>query len=839
MKRFTKFNENIFVTPVFFLLIFISLGVYTFSKIKRQTIDYNLNRLESISQNQELMINIFYDNLLNRFSNLPNSAILQREIKSLRNAKSNKNPVLDEFFKNYMEEFGLITLVILDENKIPIYYYSSNEIFGEAKIKHINLNDFNKDTISVSDLYFEPTLKIPVFDGYVSFKSLDGKRLFILAIFNPRKKLYNILTEGTERFSGLEALLVQSINGVTTYISDSKFLGDIAFRLQSNVEIIKKKKVIEKDNKNFIEGIDYRGEKVYAYINFLPKWNWFLLVKIDQDKTIQELKKTYYRIFGSILTVTLIFIITMTEILKREKQQFEEEKITLQKQKELIKKQYEYITKIANDAIIITDNQNRIVDYNDKFLEFYKIDNTENISNSFTEYLSENLKNQWNDYLRNIKQNNGLIFECVHKNSQGEYFTVQVSARFIEIEGNEFLIQIIRNFEERKRIEDELKAARMKAEESDRLKSNFLSMMSHEVRTPINIILGAVDIIKSNLDDEFIKQNEDLFDMITRNSKRLLTLINDIIDISRIESNELKLEFTIRNVESLILDVVSEYEPVALNKGLKIVTNFKAQNPYARIDEVRFLQIITNLVSNAIKFTSQGGITITTKNVDETIHISIKDTGIGIPESAMNDIFNMFRQAHEGYNRNYEGAGLGLTITQKLTKMMGGEITVESQVNIGSTFTVIFPIVQTEELDENLLKTLKLNDESSIKPTILIVENDKDEAFYLESLLIRLGLEYFTINEGKKILSFIKHKSIDCVIYSINVKNEIEAETVMEEIRKKIKLENLKMIALRSTKSLITESRLKEIGFNFVKSKPYSFEDLSKILYNVFSVSNN
>ncbi len=216
-------------------------------------------------------------------------------------------------------------------------------------------------------------------------------------------------------------------------------------------------------------------------------------------------------------------------------------------------------------------------------------------------------------------------------------------------------------------------------------------MMSHEVRTPINIILGAVDILQSNLSEELRKENEHLFDMITRNGKRLLTLISDIIDISRIESNELKLEFIVRNVESLILDVVTEYEPIAKNKGLQIVTNFNAQNPYVRIDEVRFLQIITNLVTNAIKFTSQGGITISTKNVDETIHISVKDTGIGIPETAMKDIFGMFRQAHEGYGRNYEGAGLGLTITQKLTKMMGGEIKVESQVNDWFYFYGNFP----------------------------------------------------------------------------------------------------------------------------------------------------
>lgn len=216
----------------------------------------------------------------------------------------------------------------------------------------------------------------------------------------------------------------------------------------------------------------------------------------------------------------------------------------------------------------------------------------------------------------------------------------------------------------------------------------------------------------------------------------------------------------------------------------------------------------------------------------------MKDTGIGIPESAMKDIFGMFRQAHEGYSRNYEGVGLGLTITQKLTKMMGGEIRVESQVNIGSVFTVIFPVVKTEELDENLLKTLQEKHKSSIKPTILIVNNDKDESFYLESLMIRFGFEYFTLNNGTKIISFIKHKPVDCVIYSVNLQNEIETEKVMDEIRNKIKLENLKIVALRSPDTVITEQRLKEIGFNLVKTKPFSFEEISRILFQILSSKN-
>ncbi|MCX8056175.1 MAG: PAS domain-containing sensor histidine kinase [Ignavibacteria bacterium] len=831
-----KCIKNLYWFAIIVLIVFVAFGVKTYFKLSDQLFEQNINRLINSSQLIEVKINMYYDNIQSKLFNLPKLVILEHELFNPK-VNSIQNSILDEFFQNYFEGLGLIKLLIVDESGKVLYDFMSNSNSQKTLIEKINFDEFKLDSVYLGQLYYDVETKTPVFEGKILFLSKGNKKILAISKFNARKQLYEILEPHTEKQNNFEALLLQVKDGITTYLSDSKYLGNIAFRLHSQSNFLNESKKINFQDKVIYQGNDYRGNKVFAYLNHLPKWDWYLVVKTDQDNIIGELKKIYIGIFGTILGVTITFILLMTTIVKQERKKFELEKEFLQKQKELIKKQYDNITKIANDAIIITDSQNRIIDFNDKFIEFYKISNPENFSLNFYDYLSDALKEQWQDYLRSIKENNGLVFEAVHKTATGEVFNVQVSAKFIDIEGNEYLIQIIRDFEERKRIEDELRASKQKAEESDKLKSNFLSMMSHEVRTPINIILGALDILKSNLNEDLIKKNEHLFDMISRNGRRLLTLISDIIDISRIESNELKLEFIIRNVESLILDVVAEYEQVAKNKGLEIVTNFKATNPYVRIDEVRFLQIISNLISNAIKFTSQGGITITTENFDDTIHISVKDTGIGIPKHALNEIFKMFRQAHEGYGRNYEGAGLGLTITQKLTKMMGGEITVESEVNRGSTFTLIFPTIQTDELDENLLKTLEEKHKDSYKPTILIVNNDKDEMFYLETLMIRLGFEYFTINEGKKIVSFIKHKPVDCVIYSVSIQNELEVEKVMEEIRYKIKLENLKMIALRSPNSLITEERLLAIGFNLVKTTPVSFEDISTILYKVLSTT--
>ncbi|NPV12548.1 MAG: PAS domain S-box protein [Ignavibacteria bacterium] len=834
MKKFVQFNTKTYLVPIIFLVLFIAFGVYSFLRIQSQIVDYYVNKLISISQVQEVKINMFFENVRFKLGSLRYSPTLKSELKVLTSAnKFSQNPILDELFDNKFSEFGLLEVLIFD-TKGKLIYQKGPSIEDRNFVDKSNFN-FDQDSILISELFYDNKTNKSVFETRVLLPFDNNKSFVFYAQFDARKSLYKILKSDFEQLNGFESMLAQVRDNVITYISDSRYLGNIAFKLQEALYPIQLNRESRTSGKKFFEGLDYRGQKVYAYVNFLPKYNWFLLVKFDQEEIYRELKKIYFRIFGTIFAVTAIFFGIMMTYIKREKEELIKQTDSLRKQKELIKKQYEYITKIANDAIVIVDNQNRIVDYNDKFVEFYKIEKPENMSLNLLDYFSENLKNQWKDYLKNIKENNGLVFEAVTKKTDGEVFNVQISAKYVEIEENEFLILIIRDFEERKRIEDELRNAKFKAEESDRLKSNFLSMMSHEVRTPVNIILGSVDILKNEIDPDTYQANEHLFDMITRNSKRLLTLISDIIDISRIESNELKLEFIIRNAESLILDVVSEYEQTAKQKGLQIITDFKATNPYIRIDEVRFQQIITNLLNNAIKFTSKGGITITTKNEGENLYISVKDTGIGIPKSALKDIFGLFRQAHEGYSRNFEGAGLGLTITQKLTKMMGGEIYVESEVNVGSTFTVLFPVIKSEELDENLLKLLEERHKSSFKPTILIIDNDKDDQFYLESLMVRLGVEYFTIQEGKKLVSFLKHKPVDCVIYSINIQNEIEAEKVVDEVRNKLKLENLKMIGLLSPESIISESRLKELGFNQVRTKPVSFEELSRMLIQVMA----
>lgn len=830
-------DKKYFYSTIALFLVFVSFGIYSYFKLQSQIVSNYLSKLSQVSHTIEIKINLYFTLVEEKLETTEQSPVIKQILIRSVDQKETKNyEIISDYLKNTFTNFGLKAFTIIDKNNNILQYYNSAKLSVNPSARLDSIKEiFKSNSERISNLTFDKDLKKPVFYAYSIINADKNNHFIIYFTFDATESFYKLLEFDNTKEANLEAVLLKVQNDEMIYISNSRFLGDIAFRLKTSTSKYLNGELISNEGEKFYEISDYRGKKVYAYYTFLPRWKWFLVVKVDNEDAIRQAKKFYFSIFGTIIFVTTFFILSINRFFKIEKEKFLKDKDELKRQKELISKKYDYVTKLANDTIIISDNLNRIIDFNDRFIEMYNLIPREDNSLKLNDIFTETLQNQWSDYIQTIKSNNGLIFETTHKKMNGEVFNVQVSAKFIEIDGNEYLIQFVRDFEERKRIENELIAAKHKAEESDRLKSNFLSMMSHEVRTPVNIILGAVDILKSSLNDDMIKETEHLFDMITRNGKRLLTLISDIIDISRIESNELKLEFIIRNAESLILDVISEYEQTAKNKGLQIITNFQSTNPYIRIDEVRFIQIITNLLTNAIKFTSQGGITISTKNLDDSLHISVKDTGIGIPKSALKDIFGLFRQAHEGYGRNYEGAGLGLTITQKLTKMMGGEIFVESEENIGSTFTIVFPVIKSDEIDEKSLDDLQRRTRNYFVPSILIVNNNKDESFYLESLMIRLGFDYYSINEGKKIISLLKHKTFDCILYSINPENELEAEKTIDEIRNKNKMENLRIIALKSPNSILTHQRLLELGFDLVKDKPVSFEEISKAILTVLT----
>ena len=258
------------------------------------------------------------------------------------------------------------------------------------------------------------------------------------------------------------------------------------------------------------------------------------------------------------------------------------------------------------------------------------------------------------------------------------------------------------NTELEQRVEDrtrELAEANEHLKELDRLKSHFVSMVSHELRTPLNAIQGFAEMLEAGIYGEINDKQHKPIARIIANVRRLLDIVNDLLDQARIEAGELSLRIAPLPLTDLGEDLHSTMDVLAESKGLALSTEIEPTMPEKVCgDRQRLHQIMVNLVNNAFKFTEEGGIYIRMYRPDiDHWAIDVMDTGLGIPKEAQQYIFEPFRQADSSVTRKYKGAGLGLSIVQHLVRLMGGEIQLKSEVDQGSTFTVTLPLVTPGE----------------------------------------------------------------------------------------------------------------------------------------------
>ncbi|HNZ10492.1 MAG TPA: ATP-binding protein [Smithellaceae bacterium] len=235
----------------------------------------------------------------------------------------------------------------------------------------------------------------------------------------------------------------------------------------------------------------------------------------------------------------------------------------------------------------------------------------------------------------------------------------------------------------------QLEEARMKAESADRLKSAFLATMSHELRTPLNSIIGFTGILLQKLGGPLNEEQAKQLGMVYNSARHLLDLINDVLDISKIEAGQLNVISEPFDLRESIERVMKSSQPLADKKGIEFSSTVAPEIGAITGDRRRVEQILLNLISNAIKFTEQGYVRLQGEVRGDDIVIDVKDTGIGIRQEDMGLLFTAFQQIESGITRKYDGTGLGLSICKKLSHLLGGEIRVESEWGKGSTFSLI------------------------------------------------------------------------------------------------------------------------------------------------------
>ncbi len=285
------------------------------------------------------------------------------------------------------------------------------------------------------------------------------------------------------------------------------------------------------------------------------------------------------------------------------------------------------------------------------------------------------------------------IYEFEIMTKSGELKEVEVSTVKLETQGELMVLGIMRDITDRRKLFEELLLAKDKAEEVNILKSRLLANLSHEIRTPLNGILGFAELLREDIKDA---SQRSMADIIYSSGYRLLNTLNSILDLSVIESQFSKMNLKRVSLNSLAREVVVLFKPNTLKKGIGLNISTDQENIMVNADEELITKILNNLINNAIKFTDAGGITVTLFLEKIGNHefgcIRVTDTGIGIKEEFQKIIFEEFRQVSEGQNRNYDGSGLGLHISKRFAEMMGGTITVQSELGTGSTFTLSLPV---------------------------------------------------------------------------------------------------------------------------------------------------
>ncbi|NVK20368.1 MAG: PAS domain S-box protein [Methylocystaceae bacterium] len=433
--------------------------------------------------------------------------------------------------------------------------------------------------------------------------------------------------------------------------------------------------------------------------------------------------------------------------------------------------------------------------------------------------------------------NQGERFETKHRRKDGSIIDVQINAKGIDLNGEQYLYASQREITELKELQYQLEEQVELSKAASRAKSSFLANMSHEIRTPMSGIKGIVELLLSSKGlNEY--QRDLLYDLDT-SSDALLTLLNDILDFSKIEAEKLEIIPSLISLDGTLHSVTKLFAPAAAKKGLNIT--FEADGVkgiYALVDGLRLRQIVSNLMGNAVKFTQKGHIRLNASlekaDVGAVLHVSVEDTGIGLEPEETNDIFNPFSQISAKKNKDNKssGTGLGLAISSQLVRMMGGNISVESELGKGSVFKIDVPVTLA---DAPVCRATNIRDTLPLLK-ILFAEDNAINQKVIGKMLEQHGHQVTIANNGDEAINVFSENDFDLILMDMQMP-VMDGEEAMTHIRL-MGGPKSQIPIIAFTADAIKEHREDYLlaGADDVLIKPVKWETLEAKLFKVYNM---
>ena len=499
---------------------------------------------------------------------------------------------------------------------------------------------------------------------------------------------------------------------------------------------------------------------------------------------------------------------------------------------------FRLVLESVQDYLFVKDEQFRIVYANTMFLTLYPKEKRDKVIGYTT--LEEYDASEAEAFLNNdriaFSQGESDVIEHIDCPDGKRRILHTRKIRFKGKNNRYFILGVARDVTEREDLitlltekNSALSVAKDEANAANTAKSAFLSNMSHEIRTPMSGVLGILQLLQRDVAGE---KHQQLIDKAIFSANTLLTIINDILDYSKIESNQLDIEHIDFSIEQVAQSVASDMLPICSEKGINLNLEFAKDLPTQWVgDPVRIRQILMNLVSNAVKFTNVGNVSVSfSKNSHEGrngIAFDITDTGIGMTKDVVDALFERFTQADVSTTRKYGGTGLGLSITKNLVSLMGGDIKVASNKKQGSKFVVFLPLKESTN-SYNESKVSEVTDEPNLPgKSILIAEDNLINQEILKTMLEPTQAQLHFADNGKIAIELYETTSPDIILMDIQMP-EMDGKQAFTQIRKLDA--NIPIIAL--TANVMTQD-VKEyalLGFTDHLGKPFSLQNLYKIL---------